>query len=143
MAKDFKKVFMLPSAVAPKRAVFKKLRLVRKNRTPEAKWQRVKLALLVRLEAKAGRENGLANCLRAGLTLAQQEPAIASWFAIRLGPSTFEIFVAFADEAGRRAYLTGSLATTLKENASKLLARPPVIERVDVLAAKLADAGGI
>jgi len=138
MAKDFKKVFAGPKVVPLHRALFNKPRLVRRKRAEEPKWQRVKLALLVRLEARPGKENELANCLRAGLTLVQQEPATASWFAIRLGTSTFALFDAFADEAGRQAHLKGSLAATLKEITSKHLARPPVVERVDVLAAKLA-----
>ena len=138
MAKDFKKVFAGPKVIPLHRALFKKPRLVRRKRAEEPKWQRVKLALLVRLEARPGKENELANCLRAGLALVQQEPATASWYAIRLGPSTFALFDAFTDEAGRQAHLKGSLAATLKEITSKQLARPPVIERVDVLAAKLA-----
>jgi len=143
MAKDLKKVFALASALPQRSALFKKPRLVRRIRAAEPKWQRVKVALLVRLEAKPGKENELANRLRAALTLVQQEPATASWFAIRLGPSTFALFDAFADEAGRKAHLAGSLAATLKEISFGLLARPPVIERVDVLAAKLADFGSI
>ena len=139
MAKDLKKVFVLPSAVPQRRALFKKPRLVRRIRTAEAKWQRVKVALLVRLEAKPGKEHELANRLRAELTQMQQEAATASWFAIRIGPSSFGLFDAFTDEVGRQAHLKGSLAATLKEISSKLLARPPVIEKVDVLAAKLAD----
>ena len=141
MAKDFKKVFARPKVVPLRRALFPKPRLVRRKRAEETKWQRVEVALLVRLEARPGKENELANCLRAGLTLVQQEPATASWFAIRLGPSTFALFDAFPDEAGRQAHLTGSLAAILKEIASKRLARPPVIERVEVLAAKLAHFG--
>ena len=139
MAKDFRKVFARPKVVPLRKTLFPKPRLVRPKRAEESKWQRVELALLVRLEARPGKEHELANCLRAGLTLVQREPATASWFAIRLGLSTFALFDAFADEAGRQAHLKGSLAATLKEISSKQLARPPVIERVDVLAAKLAD----
>jgi hypothetical protein len=64
----------------------------------------VKVALLVRLEAKPGREADVENFLNAGLSLAQEEPATTVWFAIRLGPSTFGIFDAFPDEAGRHTY---------------------------------------
>ena len=141
MAKEFKKVFARPKVVPLHRALFQKPRLVRRKREGESKWQQVELALLVTLEARPGKENELANCLRAGLTRVQREPATASWFAIRLGPSTFALFDAFPDEAGREAHLEGSLAAILKEITSKRLARPPVIERVDVLAAKLAHFG--
>ena len=45
---------------------------------------------------------------------------------------------AFPDEAGRQAHLTGRVAAALMAQASDLLAQPPSIEQVDVLAAKLA-----
>ena len=54
-----------------------------------------------------------------------------------MGPSTFGIFDAFPDEAGRQAHLTGRVAAALMAQASDLLAQPPSIEQVDVLAAKL------
>jgi len=97
----------------------------------------VTLGLWVRLEAKPGREAEVEQFLRAGLSLVEAEPATTVWFGIRLGPSTFGIFDAFADEAGRNAHLTGRVAGALSEKASDLLAKPPTIERVDVLAAKL------
>jgi quinol monooxygenase YgiN len=97
----------------------------------------VKVALLVRLEAKPGREADVANFLNARLSMAQEEPATTVWFAIRLGPSTFGIFDAFPDDAGRQAHLSGKIAGALMANAPELLATSPSIEKVDVLAAKL------
>jgi quinol monooxygenase YgiN len=97
----------------------------------------VTVALLVRLEAKPGRESDVEAFLRSGLALVEAEPATTVWFGIRLGPSTFGIFDAFPDEAGRNAHLTGRVAAALGEKASELFAKPPAIERVDVLAAKL------
>src|SRR4051794_20002349 len=97
----------------------------------------VRKALLVRLEAKPGQEATVEAFLRSGLPLAQAEPATTVWFALRLGPSTFGIFDAFPDDAGRQAHLTGPIAKALMAKASELLANPPRIEQVDVLAAKL------
>jgi quinol monooxygenase YgiN len=97
----------------------------------------VKVALLVRLEAKPGREADVESFLNAGLSIVQEEPATTVWFAIRLGPSTFGIFDAFPDESGRQAHLSGQVAAALMTKAPELLAQPPVIENVDVLAAKL------
>ncbi|MGH7246551.1 MAG: putative quinol monooxygenase [Pseudomonadota bacterium] len=97
----------------------------------------VNLALLVRLEAKAGKEEDVARFLRGGLAIVQEEPATTVWFAIRMGPSTFGIFDAFADEPGRQAHLSGRVAAALMEKAPELFAKPPSIEKVDVLAAKL------
>jgi quinol monooxygenase YgiN len=96
-----------------------------------------KVALFVRLYAKLGKEAEVERFLRSGLALVEQEPATTAWFGIRLGPSTFGIFDAFPDEAGREAHLTGRVAAALMAKASELLARPPVIEKADVLASKL------
>jgi len=99
----------------------------------------VTVALWVRLEAKPGREAGLEAFLHAGAALAEAEPETLAWFAVRLAPSTFGIFDAFADEAGRSAHLMGRVAAELGEHASRLLAAAPVLERLDVLAAKLSN----
>jgi len=98
----------------------------------------VTVGLLVRLEAKAGKEAEVESFLKSGLALVQEEPQTTTWFAIRLGPSTFGIFDAFPDETGRHAHLTGRVAAALMAKASDLLSQPPTIEKVDVLAAKLA-----
>ncbi len=97
----------------------------------------IKTGLLVRLEAKPGKEEEVAQFLSGALPLAEQEPATKAWFAIRLGPSTFGIFDVFPDEAGREAHLSGPIAAALMQKASELLSAPPTIEKVDVLAAKL------
>jgi quinol monooxygenase YgiN len=97
----------------------------------------VTTALFVRLEAKPGKEKEVEEFLREGLEVVLQEPATTAWFAIRLGPSTFGIFDAFPDETGRQAHLTGQVAAELMAKAPELLSQPPVIEKVDVLAAKL------
>jgi quinol monooxygenase YgiN len=97
----------------------------------------VHLALLARLEAKPGKEAELGEFLQSALPLAQAEPATTVWFALRLGPSTFGIFDAFPDKAGRDAHLGGEIAKALFARAPELLSQPPQIEMVDVLAAKL------
>jgi quinol monooxygenase YgiN len=102
----------------------------------------VKVALFVVLEAKPGKEADVEHFLRGGLSVVQEEPATTAWFAVRLGPSTFGIFDAFPDEAGRQAHLSGRVAQALKEKASELFAQPPSIEKVDVLAVKLPGSMG-
>jgi quinol monooxygenase YgiN len=97
----------------------------------------VTVALFVRLEAKPGKEKEVESFLLSGLPIVQAEPATTAWFGLRLGPSTFGIFDAFPDEAGRQAHLTGRVAAALMAKAGELLAAPPSIEKVDVLAAKL------
>lgn len=93
--------------------------------------------LLIRLEAKPGKEADVTSFLEGGLPLVQAEPATTAWFGIRLGPSTFGIFDVFPDEAGRRAHLSGKVAAALQERGDELFAEPPTIEQIDVLASKL------
>jgi quinol monooxygenase YgiN len=97
----------------------------------------VKTALLVRLKAKPGKESQLETFLRSALPLAQAEPATTVWFALKFGPDSFGIYDAFPDEAGRQAHLTGAIAKALFAKAEELLAEAPVVEQIDVLAAKL------
>ncbi|WIG58734.1 MAG: hypothetical protein OJF49_001480 [Ktedonobacterales bacterium] len=97
----------------------------------------VTVGLLLRLEAKPGKEADVEAFLRDALPVVEDEPATIAWFAIRLGPSTFGIFDAFPNDAGRQAHITGRVADALKARASELFAQPPTVEQVDVLAAKL------
>lgn len=94
------------------------------------------VGLLVRLEAKPGKEQAVADFLKSGLSLAQAEPGTITWYGVQLGPSTFGIFDTFLDDAGRQAHLSGPIAAALMANAAELLATDPVIEMVDILAAK-------
>lgn len=97
----------------------------------------VTVALYVQLEAKRGKEADVESFLKSGLALVNDEPATTAWFALRLGESTFGIFDAFPDEAGREAHLSGRVAAALMAKAGELLSEPPTINRIDVLAAKL------
>ena len=94
------------------------------------------LALFARLEAKPGKEGEVAALLMQGLELARKESTTPVWFAPRLGPSTFGVFDAFADEHGRQAHLEGPIAQALMAR-SELFAAPLTIDRLDVLGAKL------
>ena len=100
-----------------------------------------RVALFVRLEAKPGKADAVARFLEGALPLVQAEPGTVAWFAIRMGPSTFGIFDAFPDESARQAHLAGRVAAALKERATELLAQPPRIEKVDLIATKLPEAG--
>lgn len=95
-----------------------------------------KLALLVRLEAKPGKEKEVLEFIKGALPLAQQEPDTVRWYALQLGPSTFGIFDTFEAESGREAHLGGPIAQALMAKADELLAVPPTIEQVTLLAVK-------
>ena len=97
----------------------------------------VTTGLIVRLEAKPGKDRELAALLMDALPLVESEPQTIAWLAVRISASSFAIVDVFPDEAGRQAHLDGPVALALSERAAELLAKPPEIERVQVLAAKL------
>lgn len=95
-----------------------------------------KLALLARLEARPGKEQEVSEFIKSALALAQNEPETVRWYALQLGSSTFGIFDTFGSEAGRQAHLQGPIAQALMAKADELLAAPPRIEPVVLLAVK-------
>lgn len=97
----------------------------------------VTTGLMVLLEAASGAEDELERFLRDARPLVLEEPETIAWLAVRAGRSSFAIVDAFPDEEGRRAHLRGAVAAELGRRAGELLARPPEIQPVDVLAAKL------
>jgi quinol monooxygenase YgiN len=95
-----------------------------------------KVALLVRLEAKAGKEQEVADFIERALPLAQAEEDTNSWYALQIGTYTFGIFDTFPHEGARQEHLAGKIAQALMAKADELLSQPPVIEKVKVLAYK-------
>lgn len=96
-----------------------------------------KVALVVKLVAKAGKEEDVAKFLAGAQPLAEAEAFTPVWFALRTAPNTFWIVDAFADDADRGKHLGGDIAKALMANADALLAEPPSIEKADVLASKV------
>ena len=99
-----------------------------------------RFALLALLEAKPGKEQEVEEFLRSAQPLAAREPGTTTWYALKLGPNKFGIFDTFKQEEGRDAHLNGEIAKALMSKAGELLAKPPQIEKLDILAAKAAGA---
>jgi quinol monooxygenase YgiN len=97
----------------------------------------VTVALLVTLEAKPGKEEEVASFLEGGRSLVEAEPDTVSWYAFRQGQTTFGIFDTFAADDGRQKHLSGEVAKALGEITEDLLAAPPDIRPVDLVAAML------
>ncbi|MEP6940704.1 MAG: antibiotic biosynthesis monooxygenase [Rudaea sp.] len=95
-----------------------------------------KFGLLARLQAKPGKEKEVEALLIGALPLAEQEAGTRTWYAFRLDASTFGIFDTFDDETGREAHLAGQIAQALMAKADELLAVPPQIDKIDLLATK-------
>ena len=94
------------------------------------------VAILATLEAKANKVELVERFLKEALALAQNEQETLTWFALKLGPTTFGIFDTFADDSGRQKHLQGKIAAALMESADELLSTAPNISQVEVLAAK-------
>ena len=92
------------------------------------------IGLLVTLEARRGKEADAEAFLKSAQPLALDEKGTLKWYAIKLGPGKFGIFDTFANEGGRNAHLTGEIAKALGARANELLAVPPQIDKVEVLA---------
>src|ERR1700730_8695243 len=108
-----------------------------RSRAAQGRTHMVTVALYVQLEAKPGKETEVEAFLKGGLAIVQGEPATTAWFALRRAPTASAISDASPDEAARQAHLSGRVAAALMQKAGELLANPPGIEKVDVLAAKL------
>lgn len=96
----------------------------------------MKKGLFVRLVAKPGKEAEVEAFLNGGLALVNEEPLTLTWYALKFDDSTFGIFDSFDGDEGRDAHLSGRVAEALGANAAELLASPPSIEKVDILASK-------
>jgi quinol monooxygenase YgiN len=106
---------------------------VRTNSTQEVKAMEA-IGLLVTLEARQGKEADTEAFLKSAQPLAVDEKGTLKWYAIKLGPGKFGIFDTFANEGGRIAHLSGEIAKALGTRASELLAVPPQVEKVEILA---------
>src|SRR5215211_1083509 len=96
----------------------------------------VKKSLWVELNAKPGKEADVEAFLKSGLAIVNDEPLTVTWYAIKMSDSSFGIFDTFDGDEGRDAHLNGKVAEALMANASDLLAEPPKIHKLDVVAAK-------
>lgn len=94
----------------------------------------VSRGLLVRLEARSGKDAEVEAFLLSALPLVRQEPATTAWFAVRFGRSEYGIFDVFPDNGDRFAHLTGHVPRELGKHALTLLGSVPDMEMLNVLA---------
>ncbi len=96
----------------------------------------VKLGILALLEAKPGKGDELGDFLRSGRDLAAREEGTVTWYAFKVGDTTYGIFDTFEGEEGRQAHLNGEIPQALGQVAPDLLASDPDIRLVEILAVK-------
>lgn len=99
----------------------------------------IQYALQAHLEAKPGKEKEVEEFLKSALPIVQAETGTVAWFAIKIAPGRYGIFDVFHDEAGRDAHLSGKVAAALKQRGGELFSKPPAIDKIEVLAAKLKE----
>jgi quinol monooxygenase YgiN len=92
--------------------------------------------LLALLEAKPGKGDELAAFLEQGRALAMEEEGTVTWYAFKLGDTTYGIFDTFEGEDGRQAHLNGRIPAALGQVAADLLAAEPDIRTTDIIAVK-------
>ena len=96
----------------------------------------VKLGILARLEADAGKGEELAAFLRSGREIASREDGTVTWYAFKLDENTYGIFDTFETEEARQAHLNGEIPQALGRVAADLLASEPDIRTIDIIAVK-------
>lgn len=94
-------------------------------------------ALYANLKAKPGKEMELEAFLKSALPLAQKETSTVTWYAFAEDQGSYGIFDTFDTEVGRQAHLDGPIAKALMAKAGELLAQPPSIHKIRLLAAKI------
>ena len=95
-------------------------------------------AFYILIEARPGREEDVLQMLRDIRACVEDEHATGPWYAVRHSPTTFAIFEAFPDIAGRDAHVAGAGGDIFRnlERMNLILARPAHVQKVDVLLCK-------
>lgn len=95
-------------------------------------------AFYILIEALPGKEEEVIQMLRDIRACVESEPATGPWYAVRHSVSTFAIFEAFPDIAGREAHVAGGGGDIFRniERMNNLLARPAHVQKVDILFTK-------
>ena len=68
----------------------------------------VPVGVLIRFEAKPDKVDEVEALLSALVAQVQREESTIAWFGFRVGPTSFGVFHAFADAAGREAHLAAT-----------------------------------
>lgn len=95
-------------------------------------------AFYIHIEAKPGKEAEVLRMLSDIHACVLDEPATGPWYAVRYSITTFGIFEAFPDLAGRNAHVAGGGGDIFRDvgRMNDILAYPAHVYRVDVLLTK-------
>jgi quinol monooxygenase YgiN len=95
-----------------------------------------KFGILATLQSRPGKESEVERFLQSARPLVEAETGTTTWFAFKIGPTSFGIFDTFKDEDGRTAHVGGEVAKALFARAEELFVTAPEIKTVDILAEK-------
>lgn len=95
-------------------------------------------AFYIEIEALPGREADVMQMLRDILACVEQEPATGPWFGVRHSQTTFAIFEAFPNVAGRQAHVAGGGGKIFRDvqRMDAILAKPAHVQKVDIVLMK-------
>ena len=94
------------------------------------------VGLLVTLTAKPESAHQLENWLKDMQRFALDEQGTVTWYAFKLDEHTFGIYDTFLTEEGREQHIHGNIVKSLRKEQHDMLAIPPEIRQVDLLAVK-------
>lgn len=92
-------------------------------------------AFYIHLEALPGKQHEVVQMLRDIFDCVLEEPATGPWYGVRYSETTFGIFEAFPNIAGRDAHVAGGGGDIFRdiERMNRILAYPAHVYRLDVL----------
>ncbi|MBL0727255.1 putative quinol monooxygenase [Piscinibacter sp. HJYY11] len=92
----------------------------------------------IEIEARPGQEDAVIQMLQDIRACVEAEPATGPWFAVRFSPTSFGIFEAFPNLAGRQAHVEGGGGDIFRdaERMNAILVQAAKVHRVDVLMSK-------
>ena len=95
------------------------------------------LAVWATMEAKPGKEREVEEHLRQSRSLIAEETGTTTFFALRIGPSTYGVFTTFADIEALEAHENGVVRSDAHRATMRtLFAGPPVMMRSTILDAE-------
>jgi quinol monooxygenase YgiN len=96
----------------------------------------VTTGLLIRIEAKPERVEDVEDRFASVVEIVRNEGLAVTWFALRLGPTSYAIFDVFKNVADRDAHLAAN-GPALEAAGAELFTDAPTIDAVGVVAAML------
>lgn len=95
-------------------------------------------AFYIHIEAIPGSEHQVVQMLRDILVCVEQEPATGPWYGVRYSQTTFGVFEAFPNLAGRQAHVEGGGGKIFRDitRMNSILAYPAQVYRLDILMSK-------